>query len=314
MALKDDVLRCLSESKDEYISGEALAQRLGKSRAAVWKAIKSLQKEGYAVDAITNRGYRLDNSNDVLNQTEIEKHLNFECDVKYYDTIDSTNTQAKRLVTDGNDGVMLVVGDEQTKGRGRQGKSFYSPSKTGVYMTLVIHPMLELQNAVTITTAASVAVCKAIEKLTDKKPSIKWVNDIYLDDKKICGILTEAVSDFETQTVTSVIIGVGLNVETVTFPEDVKDASCLGAKVKRAELIGEIANELNQICTCGYDAFMDYYKKHSMIIGKSIVYFQNGERINATAIDLSPTGGLVVEHEDGTEKTLNSGEITIRKR
>ena len=201
MALKEEVLKYLSDNSSEYISGEELAHSLGKSRTAVWKAIKSLQADGYRIDAVTNRGYMLDADNDILNAQEIKKSLSFDCRVEYYKTLDSTNNVAKRIIAEGEDDVLLVVGEEQTAGRGRQGKSFYSPGGTGIYMSLVVHPMIELQNAVTATTAAAVAVCRAIESLTDKKPMIKWVNDVYLNGKKICGILTEAVTDFETQTV-----------------------------------------------------------------------------------------------------------------
>lgn len=314
MALKNDILAYFSNHSGEYISGEELAKKFDKSRAAVWKAIKTLQMEGYNIDAVTNRGYCFDDSNDVLNQQEIEKHLDFDCKVLFYKSIDSTNTQAKRLINEGENSVMLLVGEEQTAGRGRQGKNFYSPAKTGVYMSLVLHPMTQLQNAVTATTAASVAVCKAVEKLSNKKPQIKWVNDIYIDDKKICGILTEAVTDFETQTVTSVIVGIGTNINTVNFPSDIENASSIGEKINRAKLVGAIANELNRIALEPYESFIDYYKNHSLIIGKDIVFIQNGVSTNAKAVDITNNGGLVVELEDGTKTTLSSGEITVRKK
>lgn len=313
MALKEDVLKYFSDHSGEYVSGEDLAKHFDKSRAAVWKAIKTLQSQGYKIDAVTNRGYCFDSNNDILNQQEIEKYVDFNCKVLFYETIDSTNTQAKRLINEGENGIMLLVGEEQTAGRGRQGKSFYSPAKTGVYMTLVVHPNVELQNAVTATTAAAVAVCKAIKKLTDKSPQIKWVNDVYINNKKVCGILTEAVTDFETQTVTSVVIGIGTNINTVSFPDDVENASCIGANIKRAELVGAIANELNKIAISDYSSFIDYYKSHSLIIGSDIVFIQNGEKTNAKAIDINEVGGLVVQLQDGTIKTLSSGEITIRK-
>lgn len=313
MALKEDVLKYFVEHSGQYVSGEDLARHFDKSRAAVWKAIKALQNQGYSINGVTNRGYLFDSSNDVLNQEEIEKYIDFDCEVLFYETIDSTNTQAKRLINEGKNDVMLLVGEEQTAGRGRQGKSFYSPAKTGVYMSLVLHPNVELQNAVTATTAASVAVCRAIEKLTDKTPQIKWVNDVYIDDKKVCGILTEAVTDFETQTVTSVIIGIGTNISTVSFPNGVENASCIGESIKRAELVGAIANELNKIAISDYAKFIEYYKSHSLIVGKEIVFIENGKSTNATAVDITATGGLIVKLPDGTQQTLSSGEITIRK-
>lgn len=313
MALKEEVLKYLSDNSSEYISGEELAHSLGKSRTAVWKAIKSLQADGYRIDAVTNRGYMLDADNDILNAQEIKKSLSFDCRVEYYKTLDSTNNVAKRIIAEGEDDVLLVVGEEQTAGRGRQGKSFYSPGGTGIYMSLVVHPMIELQNAVTATTAAAVAVCRAIESLTDKKPMIKWVNDVYLNGKKICGILTEAVTDFETQTVSSIIIGIGINLTTKDFPCDVQNASCLNADVKRAELIGAVANELNRIVNSGYGEFMEYYRAHSLVVGEDIVFIKNGVSTSARAVGIDDFGGLEVELADGTHYTLRSGEITVRK-
>lgn len=313
MSTKEQVLNFLISNSNEYISGEGIAQAVGKTRAAVWKAIKTLQNDGYAIDAVTNRGYRLTDDNDILNSDIIRSKLKSAIDVVYYSTIDSTNTQAKRLINDGNNNEMLIVSDEQTAGRGRQGKSFYSPALTGIYMTLVTHPMTPLQNAVTATTAAAVAVCRAVEKLTDKKPKIKWVNDVYLDDKKICGILTEAISDFETQTVSSMIIGIGMNIKTIDFPSDVENASSLGANVKRADLIAAITDELIAINNSDYHSFIEYYRTHSMIIGESINFIQNGRVTPAVAMEIDETGGLVVQLKSGEITTLRSGEISVRK-
>jgi BirA family biotin operon repressor/biotin-[acetyl-CoA-carboxylase] ligase len=314
MATKNDVLKILISNSNDYISGETLASQLGKSRAAIWKAVKSLQKEGYVIDAVTNRGYRLGEDNDILNAQIVKSKLANDIEVIYYPTIDSTNTQAKRLINEGKNNTMLLIADEQTAGRGRQGKSFYSPALTGIYMTLVTHPMTALQNAVTATTAAAVAVCKAVEKLTDKKPKIKWVNDVYLSGKKICGILTEAVTDFETQTVTSVVIGIGMNIKTVDFPDSVENASCLSANVKRADLIAAITDELIKINSSDYSDFISYYRTHSMIIGEKINFIKNDMVTPATAVAIDEFGGLVVELENGETITLRSGEISIRKR
>lgn len=314
MSTKDDVFKILIGKSNDYISGEALAAKLGKSRAAVWKAVKALQKDGYSIDAVTNRGYRLSEDNDILNAALVQSKLRDDIEVIYYPSIDSTNTQAKRLINEGKNNTMLIICDEQTAGRGRQGKSFYSPALTGIYMSFVTHPMTALQNAVTATTAAAVAVCRAVERLTDKKPKIKWVNDVYLDGKKICGILTEAVSDFETQTVNSVIIGIGMNIKTIDFPDDVENASCLGANVRRADLIAAIADELYRINSSEYNDFIDYYRSHSMIIGEKINFIKNGRITPAAAIEIDETGGLVVQLESGERTTLRSGEISIRKR
>lgn len=205
---------------NDYVSGQELAEKSGKSRAAVWKAIKSLCAEGYDIDAVTNKGYKLTENNNLISAESIKSKLDTDIDVFYSPTVDSTNNQCKRLLADGKKGIFLVTADEQSAGRGRQGKSFYSPPMTGIYFSLVIRPETTLKNAVTATTAASVAVCKAIETLTDVKPKIKWVNDVYIGDKKICGILTEAVTNFEEGIVDSVIIGIGINISTkISLPK-----------------------------------------------------------------------------------------------
>ncbi len=315
MSTKEDVLKILVSSGGSFVSGEKLAGDLGKSRAAVWKAIKSLQNSGYAIDAVTNRGYRLSESNDILNKDIVKSKLDFDARVIYYPSIDSTNNQAKRLIENGGKHEkMLVFADEQTAGRGRQGKSFYSPPLTGIYMSFVTHPMTALKNAVTATTAASVAVCRAVEKLTDKRPKIKWVNDVYLDGRKICGILTEAVTDFETGTVSSVIVGIGMNIKTFDFPDNVENAGCLDENVKRTDLIAEVANQLNRITDNTYDDFIDYYRSHSMIIGEKINFIKNGVVTPAVALEIDKDGGLVVQLENGEKTVLRSGEISIRRR
>ena len=192
-------------------------------------------------------------------------------------------------------------------------EAFYSPSGTGVYFSLVLNPLLPLQNAVTATTAASVAVCRAIEKTTNKKPKIKWVNDVYLDGKKICGILTEAITNFEEGIVSNVIIGIGINISTDDFPDDVENAGNLDERINRSLLIAEVCNELVKIANGDIKSFIDYYRSHSLVIGEKIIFIQNGEATPATAIAIDKTGGLEVELENGEHKVLRSGEISIRK-
>lgn len=312
MSLKKDILYSLLRSND-YISGEQLAKKFGKSRAAVWKAVKSLIHDGYDIDAVTNKGYKLTDNNDVVSAQSIKSYLKNDIDVICLDCVDSTNNECKRMLADGQYGVFLVTADEQTAGRGRQGKTFYSPIATGVYFSLVIRPHAALKNAVTATTAASVAVCKAIEQLTDKQPKIKWVNDVYVDNKKICGILTEAITNFEEGIVDSVIIGIGINISTHSFPDGVDNAGCLNADVDRNRLIAKTVDELLHIAGGDYKSFIDYYRSHSLVIGERIKFIQNAKVTPATAIEIDETGGLVVRLDDGTVTTLRSGEISIRK-
>lgn len=312
LSLKEDIIKKLRESND-YISGESLAQSFSKSRAAVWKAVNALRDEGYPIEAHTKKGYRLAENSDVLNADEILNFADNKIKVFYKETIDSTNNYAKRIIADGEKNVFLVVSAQQTAGRGRQGKAFYSPKGTGVYMSLVVHPDKSLQSAVSATTAAAVAVCRAIEKITDKQPGIKWVNDVYLGGKKICGILTEAVSDFESGTVSSVIIGIGINIKTAEFPDSVENGGCLDSEVSRARLVAAVSDELLKIVNGSYNDFIEYYRSRSIVIDKNIKYLENGEWKEAKAAGVDDFGGLEIIMPDGERKTLRSGEISIRE-
>lgn len=314
---KDKVLEFLEFNKGRPVSGQLMAQKLSISRNAVWKAVRSLRQEGYSISSATNSGYMLLPDNDIISEQGIAAAMGEKSAglvIKYLPSVDSTNNEAKRIAAGKAPGNMLVCAGEQTAGRGRLGREFYSPADTGIYFSVLINPPAQAPVGVGITTAAAVSVVKAIEKLTDKKPLIKWVNDVYLDGKKICGILTEAVTDFETGTVSSVIVGIGMNIKTLDFPDNVENAGCLDASVKRADLIAEIANQLNHIINNSYDDFIDFYRSHSMIIGESINFIKNGTVTSATALEIDREGGLLVQLANGEKTVLRSGEISIRRR
>lgn len=313
MSLKNDILSELFKSND-YISGEFIAEKYDKSRAAVWKAVKSLTKEGYSIDAVTNKGYKLFEDKNITSAQSIKSKMKTSADVLYYPSVDSTNNECKRLLAHGKQGVFLVVSDCQTAGRGRQGKAFVSPANTGIYFSLVIRPNTSFKNAVTATTAASVAVCMAVEELTDKKPVIKWVNDVYLDGRKICGILTEAITNFEDGTVESVIVGIGINLKEGAFPKELKDiVGFLDADINKNLLVARVIDNLVKINTGDYKTFIDYYRTHSMVIGQKIRIIKGDEQIEATALAIDQQGGLEVQLENGEKTVLRSGEISIRK-
>ncbi len=324
MSLKQSVLQILENNRDSSVSGQQLADKLQVSRAAIWKAINSLKEEGYSIYATTNKGYRLYENTDLLSSEGIIPHLKesySKLPIIVYKTIDSTNSQAKKqLVTNAVHGTVIAA-EEQTNGRGRMGRSFYSPSKTGIYMSLILRPHLNISNAVLITTASAVAVCRAIKSLTDKKPEIKWVNDIYVNGKKVCGILTEAVTDFESRMVESIIIGIGINFKTTDehFPDEIRETAgslftSESTGITRNRLIAEIINELLDIYDNLEDSnFIMEYKAQSMILGKEIVFYENSIENYGKAIDIDNSGGLVVETKKGEVITLNSGEITVRR-
>jgi BirA family biotin operon repressor/biotin-[acetyl-CoA-carboxylase] ligase len=225
MSTKGSVLKALEENKGTAVSGEELASRLDISRAAVWKAIQELRREGYRIDAITNRGYCLAGDSDVLSAEGILPYVKGDVPadrIRVFKSVESTNLTAKKIALDGAQPGTVIIAEEQTKGRGRMGRSFYSPPAGGIYMSFILKPRLDTAKSVLITTAASVAVCKAIEEVTGISCRIKWVNDIYKGDKKICGILTEAVTDFESGQIDYIVLGIGVNYNTARtdFPEE----------------------------------------------------------------------------------------------
>ncbi len=238
-----------------------------------------------------------------LNKNQIEKGLEIPVKTVVYNSIDSTNNEAKRLVKSGSEGEMLLIAEEQTAGRGRRGKSFYSPKDTGVYMSLVI--MAEKPETA-ITAAAAVAVCSALERLTGKELQIKWVNDIYLDGKKICGILTEVLGS-------AVIIGIGLNVATADFPKSVENGGNLGADIPRETLISEISNGVYKAAKLKPEAFIDYYRSRSMLTGRKIYLIENNNKTPAFAEGIGSGGELIVRLENGESRIVSSGDVTVRE-
>lgn len=321
MSVKDTVLQVLEQNRNTFISGQQLADMSGVSRAAIWKAINTLKEQGYSIDSITNKGYRFNSNNDILSSEGIQPYLRpeiYNSNILTYKTLDSTNIKAKQMALEGAPEYTVIIANEQTQGRGRLGRSFYSPCNTGIYMSLILKPQMDIASATLITTASSVAVCKALENVTKTVPSIKWINDIYLNNKKICGILTEAISDFESGTIESIILGIGINVSTETndFPEELRQTAgsiSSSPTVNRNHLIAEILNQIYEVYTnLAPGSYIEEYKSRSMILNQQIYYVKNNIKYNATPIDITETGGLVVQKENGEIETLTSGEVSIR--
>jgi len=343
MSTKANVLKTLEENKGKTISGEDLANNLNITRAAVWKAIQELRKDGYHIDAVTRKGYCLTQNSDILSVEGILPYVtrsNMADRIHVFKTIPSTNLTTKKMALDGAPFGTVVVAEEQTKGRGRMGRSFHSPPLGGIYMSFILEPRFDMTKSVLITTAASVAVCKAIEEVTGIYCQIKWVNDIYIGEKKICGILTEAVSNFENGHIEHIVLGIGINYSTNTsdFPEELqktagslfgdKDTSSnddytkeLNSGITRNRLIAEIINQVLDVNeNLVSRGFIPEYKRRSLVLGKEILIIPPGakgernfaEGTSASALDIDQDGGLVVRYQDGSIDTLNSGEISIR--
>ena len=225
----------------------------------------------------------------------------------HFEVTDSTNRLARDYVNGGGTLPALFTADEQTKGRGRLGRSFYSPKNSGLYMTLAIPFSKSISDGVALTVAVSIAVARVLSPLTEKNISIKWVNDILADGRKVAGILCEAVKD-------AVLIGIGINLSTEDFPEDIENtASSLEIRdIDKGRLALKISEEIIKITKENSADIIEEYKRLSAVLGQEIFYIKNGERFDALALDIDETGGLIVENQDGTKNTLNSGEITIR--
>ena len=236
--------------------------------------------------------------------------------VRTFDTIDSTNNEAKRMLESGFSGFALVAAEAQTSGRGRLGRSFYSPESTGLYFTLIIPPCFPAEEATLLTPAAAVATVRVLEKISSESLKIKWVNDIYKGDKKICGILAEAVLDAEGGSFAGFAVGIGINISTENFPEDISDiAASLKTDADKNEIAAGIARELFAFAkNLSAREFLPEYREHSLVTGKEIYFIKDREKTNATALGIDSDGGLTVKLENGEVTTLRGGEISVRMR
>ena len=247
MSLKRQILIELENSRDAALSGQLLAERFGVSRNAVWKAVNALKADGYEIASTPNRGYQLSSVCDRASEDGIRALLDFpDCTVRVVETVDSTNSMGKRLFANGESAPLIIVAEEQTAGRGRRGRTFFSPRGAGLYMTVALVPGQAVESVLGITAYAAVCVTEAILRLTGQSTQIKWVNDVFWNGKKICGILTEAMTDFESGTVESLLVGIGINLHPIEVPSEWKEiVGFLGCEEPiKNRLAAEIANAL----------------------------------------------------------------------
>ena len=324
MSTKNQILELLEKSRGESLSGEKIAKLLHVSRNAIWKAINELKKDGYKIQAVTNKGYMLTQDNDILSCAGILSYLSDSykpVSLDVYDTIDSTNRTAKEMAISGAKHGSIVIANSQSAGRGRYTRSFFSPANGGLYISFVLHPdKLPFKNITSITAFASLVVCETIENLCDKTPKIKWVNDVYLKQKKICGILTESITVLESSQPQWIVLGIGINVNTPdsSFPEEIRSVAGSifpdgDAVFSRNQLAAEIIQRvLYPSLDFNETILFKAYKEKLMMLGSKITVIQGAESYNATAIDLDDLGHLIIEKENGIVETLHFGEISIR--
>ena len=318
MTVKSSLLEMLEKNKGEVLSGERIAGTLGCTRAAVWKAVKSLREEGYHIEAGPNKGYMLAKDTNRLSQEGIRLFLD-DPDVRIdiYDELESTNQTAKKEAMMGEAGHgAFVIARSQTAGRGR--REFYSPADAGLYMSVILKPQGTIHDSLLITTAAAVAVYRAVEQICGIRLDIKWVNDLFYQGRKVCGILTEAVTDFESGDIEFVVVGMGLNIclEPELLPESLKEvAGALYQDQEEAEqtdrnrLVAMIVNELRKE-TKDLKLSPDYVA-HNMILGHQITITDGTSVRKAEALEICPDGRLKVREENGEETIFSFGEVSV---
>lgn len=323
MNTKEKLLLLFEENKGICFSGEELAEKLNVSRTAVWKAINSLRSDGYKFTAVSGKGYSLSVDTDILSEQGIRKYLKPVCrgiKPEVLHEVESTNTLLRKKAEAGAPEGYAIIANSQTNGRGRMGRSFYSPSDTGIYLSLLLRPVdMPFNRAVRITTMAAVAACEAIEEVAAKPASIKWVNDIFMNGRKVSGILTEAALGMENGSLDYVVLGIGINAYPPEngFPEDIENIA--GAVFEKRHndgknhLAAEFLNRFMGFYTSGdYSQYAQKYRDRSMVLGKEINVLTSKGPQKAVALDVDEECCLIVQYEDGRTDRLSSGEISIR--
>lgn len=327
--MKTKILTILKNS-EKHVSGQGLSNQLGVSRTAIWKVINQLKEEGYMIEAVPNKGYRIVAYPDIITAEEIKSILRTKeigKEVLYYDMVDSTNTKAKQLAEQENTHGLLVIAEQQEMGKGRRGKNWNSQKGTGIWMSLIIKPKIKPVAASMLTLVAALAVTKAIRQMGEQEENrnnleakIKWPNDIVVNGKKVCGILTEMSSELDY--INHVVIGIGINANIEKFPDEINHmATSLlleGKKhIKRSQLVAFVLEAFEayyikflktenlETMITEYNQWLINYEEEVKIIEENVTY-------TGVAKGITPTGELIVILPDGTRKEVVSGEVSVR--
>ena len=307
---------------DGYVSGQELCNKFGVSRTAIWKVINQLKEAGYEIEAAQNKGYHLIAAPDVMTEAELESLKNTQwagCEIYCFDSIDSTNTKAKELAEAGHPSGTLVVADQQTRGRGRRGRSWESPAGTGIFMTLMLKPDINPNNASMLTLVAAMATARAITEVTGEAAQIKWPNDIVMNGKKVVGILTEMSAQFDY--INHIVVGIGINVHNEEFPEEIaKTASSLllecGHRIHRASLIEAFLEEFERLYAIYLETedMSGLQKEYDSLLvnrGRQVRVLDPKEPFEGKAMGITKKGELIVDTWE-SRKLVSSGEVSVR--
>ena len=308
---------------DGYVSGQELCALLNVSRTAVWKRIRQLQEEGYVIEAVPHKGYRIIGYPDSIAAKEVESRLTTRWaghPVLYFETIDSTNQYAKKAAENGAAEGTLVIADEQTGGKGRSGRHWTTPPKSAVAMTLILRPTLPPECISMSTLVMGYAAARACRMLYDLDVKIKWPNDLVKDGRKLSGTLTEMSA--EINAVNYIVIGIGINANIKTFPDELKETASslaleLGHDVNRAELICRVLECFEEdyekfLSTGDLSLLQDDYNELLVNTGRTVRVLEPGHEYTGTALGISEKGELLVRREDGTVIPVYAGEVSVR--
>ena len=319
--MKEKILKLLQET-DGFLSGQEISEKFGVSRTSIWKAIRQLEEMGYEIEAVRNKGYRLCSEPDLLSEERIRPFLHTDwaaSEIRVFDSVDSSNSEAKRAAENGAAHGLLIIGEQQTAGRGRRGNAWDSQKGEGIFMTLLLKPDLEPGNASMLTLVMGMAVRAALKTVAGLDAWIKWPNDIVCDGKKICGILTEMSAQIDY--INHIVIGVGINVLNREFPKEVRHVAAsiyqqTGRQIRRAPLIAEIMNRFEEyyaryLKTQNLSELKEEYNAHLINRGRRVRVCDIKEDFTGTAWGINERGELLVETEDGMV-TVSAGEVSVR--
>lgn len=322
--MKNKVYKLLKENLNNFVSGQKISEELGVSRTSIWKYINQIRNEGYEIESVSRKGYRLVSCPDVLTYEEVKKYLETDLigrEIVHFESIDSTNYKAKELASADEKQGTVVISEEQISGRGRLGRKWISPKNKGIWMSIILKPDIKPQDASKVTQIGAAAVWCALNDI-GVKSYIKWPNDIVINGKKVCGILTEMSG--ELNRINYVVIGIGINVNSDIddIPNEIMDIATSvkiqsGQYISRKQLTAYVINYFerfyNQFINQGnIENCIEICRKASIILGKEVRIISNKKEVKVKAIDITEEGELLVEMKDGKTKKIISGEVSVR--
>lgn len=320
--MKGEILKLLKET-DGHLSGQELCERFGVSRTAVWKVINQLKEDGYEIEAVRNKGYALKSVSDVLSTDELQSSMHTKWaagTIVCFDKTDSTNIQARRLAEEGAPHGTLVVAEKQHGGKGRRGRTWESPSGVGIWMSILLRPEINPISASMLTLVMALAGVKGIREATGIETEIKWPNDLVLNKKKICGILTEMST--ELMEIQYVVIGAGFNANLESVPEEIRNTATslymeTGKKYQRSRIIAKVMEALEEyyeifVKTEDMSGLMEEYNRCLVNLGNEVCVLAPSGEFRGISEGINQNGGLIVRLEDGTRSEVISGEVSVR--